>query len=204
MTEIDRDRDLGTSFQLAGGLSTTEEGLYSDARSSIATFGGGRINPLDPDPNDIDLQSLAHSLSNQCRWTGHVSSFYSVAEHCVLVSHIVPTLEALLHDGSEAYLSDLARPIKKAAGLGEVYLEVEAGLERAIAERFGFSPPPMSDEVRAADDAMLRQEAKQLLPHFGAIMSDPPLGTPKVNCWTPVEAKYEFIWRFRALGGVDG
>src|SRR3954471_11712639 len=118
------------------------DGLLRSSPATIFTYGGGTIEPLEPDPADIDIRAIAHSLSQQCRWTGHTSRFYSVAEHCVLTSRIERSLECLLHDASEAYLSDLARPVKKAPGLGDVYRECELALEQAIAERFNLTPPP--------------------------------------------------------------
>ncbi|GAF75851.1 unnamed protein product [marine sediment metagenome] len=70
---------------------------------------------------NINIQDIAHSLSLQCRFNGHISRFYSVAEHSVLVMRCVTEyislpksallLGALLHDGNECYVGDIARPI---------------------------------------------------------------------------------------------
>lgn len=171
------------------------------APSSIFTYGGGMIDPLSPNPDDITLEAVAHALANQCRWTGHVKRFYSVAEHSVLVSRIEPSLESLLHDASEAYLSDLARPVKHAPGLGDVYLECEERLERAIALRFSLTWP-WPKKVKQADDHMLCREAQYLVPHLGAIMPPAPIGTPIPRCWTPEEAETAFLRRFDQLGGT--
>jgi len=177
------------------------DGLFRNTPGMIATFGGGTIEPLDPDPADIDIHAIAHSLAQQCRWTGHTLHFYSVAEHCILASRITSTLECLLHDASEAYLSDLARPVKKAPGLGDVYQAAELRLEQAIAVRFGLRPPPMSREVKAADEAMLKREAQELVPHLGQIMAAPPKGTPLTRCWSPPAAEAFFLERYVELGG---
>jgi uncharacterized protein len=173
-----------------------EDGLVIGASDTIATFSGGWIRPLDPDPEDICIEDIAHALSSQCRFTGHTRRFYSVGEHAVLCSRIVPEgnrLEALLHDGSEAYLADLARPVKHAPGLGETYRAYEARLERAIALRFGTTYP-MSDAVRAADEAMLSSEIHALMPaEFSAMRALPPVETPVPQCWSPVRAEMEFL-----------
>lgn len=180
-----------------------KNGLLKGSPDSIATFGGGWFRPLDPDPELIEIEAIAHALANQCRWTGHVLNFYSVAEHAVLCSYIEPTLDCLLHDASEAYLSDLARPIKHAPGLGDVYRECEEKLEAAIAERFGLAPPPMSAAIKTADNAMLFREAWELVPHLGEMMPEPDEGTPHVQCWTPKRAKKEFLYRFKELSGAS-
>lgn len=179
-----------------------KEGLLKASPDSIATYGGGWFRPLDPDPELIEIEAIAHALGNQCRWTGHVLKFYSVAEHAVLCSYIEPTLDCLLHDASEAYLSDLARPIKHADGLGIVYRECEEKLEAAIAVRFGLAPPPMSAAIKAADNAMLFREAEELVPHLGEMMPTPDENTPRVQCWTPKRAKKEFLYRFKELSGT--
>jgi 5'-deoxynucleotidase YfbR-like HD superfamily hydrolase len=103
----------------------------------IQTFTGRQFWPLDPRPEDIELLDIAHALANKCRYTGHTRSFYSVAQHSVLVSEIVPAADAhwgLLHDASEAYLPDVARPVKRElAG----FQEIENRLMGCVAERDG-------------------------------------------------------------------
>src|SRR5690606_29748913 len=81
----------------------------------MQTFTGRRFWPLDPRPDEICIEDIAHALSMQCRYAGHCLSFYSVAEHSVLLSqHVAEPFRrwALLHDASEAYLVDVPRPIK--------------------------------------------------------------------------------------------
>ena len=81
----------------------------------IQTYTGRKFHPLDPAMTDFDLRDIAHSLSLLCRFNGHCLRFYSVAEHSVRVSRILPDdlkLWGLLHDAGEAYLTDLPRPVK--------------------------------------------------------------------------------------------
>ena len=180
-----------------------EDGLLKAKPATIYVYSGGTIDPLDPDPADIKLADIAHSLALQCRWTGHVTKRYSVAEHCVKASQITEDLETLMHDGSEAYLCDFARPLKQAPGFGELYLKYELVLEQAIAERFGLNPPPMSPATKYADDQMLFREAKVLVPMLGKEMPEPDPGTPQVECWGPEEAEEKFLERFYELGGTE-
>lgn len=165
----------------------------------IATYSGRKITPLNPDPADIDVEDIAHALANQCRFTGHVRKFYSVAQHSVLASTLVDdefALDALLHDASEAYLADIARPIKNMPGFGDVYHAAEQVLEEAVAERFG-TRFPMPPEVKVADNLMLWAEMRDLMPN------DPPDGVDmyekEVVPWTPARAEREFLNRFSDL-----
>jgi hypothetical protein len=174
------------------------DGLVKKTPSLIYTYGGGTFDPINPNPDEVDLEVVAHHLSNQCRWTGAVTRFYSVAEHCVLASMITPTLKCLLHDASEAYLSDIARPVKRSPEFS-AYMVIEDRLEKAIAEHFGLEMPMLSDGVKYADEAMLWQEAKTLVPHLGELMPDPPPETPTIWCWTPPQAKEFFLQRFKEL-----
>jgi len=131
------------------------------ATAYIETFTGKKFYPLWPIQEGIDIVDIAHALSNVCRYTGHCHYFYSVAEHCVRMSGVVPhefKMEALLHDASEAYLADIAGPIKPFL---PDYLKAERRLEVAIRRKFGL-PDEMSPEVKEADRRILVTEARDL------------------------------------------
>jgi hypothetical protein len=166
----------------------------------IATYSGVVFEPLNPDPSLIAIEDIAHALGNSCRFTGHVRRFYSVAQHSVMCADLVSPelrLTALLHDGSEAYLSDIARPIKMQPEFGDVYKKFEARLEEAIAERFGLVYPYPA-EVKWADNVMLRTEQRDLMPpafrHEG---EDYYPGT--IEPWAPDAAGAAFLHRFYEL-----
>lgn len=130
------------------------------------TAHGRRLFILEPDPAHIHIDDIAHALSNLCRFGGHVP-FYSIAQHSVLVSRIVPqqfALAGLLHDASEAYLGDVIRPLKRQLF---VYRDIERQWEDVIARRFrlgGSMPHTCSAEVKLADLVALATERRDLLP----------------------------------------
>lgn len=167
----------------------------------IATYTGNYIYPLHPDPEHIHIEDIAHSLSNQCRFTGHVKKFYSTAQHSVLCSYAVEDpayrLWALLHDAGEAYLSDIARPVKRQPEFS-YYAIVEDGLMDAVVERFGLSKElPMPPCVKVADNLLLWTEMRDLMPN------DPPTGSEtldtEIDPWTPEYAERAFLARYEAL-----
>ena len=47
----------------------------------LQTVSGRRVNPFDPDPDQIDIGDIGRALANQCRFGGHCRVFYSVAQH---------------------------------------------------------------------------------------------------------------------------
>lgn len=169
----------------------------------IATYTGRRITPLDPNPLDIDPMDIAHSLAHQCRFTGHVKEFYSVAQHSYMVSTLVPAeyaLWGLLHDASEAYISDIARPVKKAEPFGSFYKAAEDVLTLAICERFGLEGgPELPPPVEKADNLMLWAEMRDLMPN------DPPDGVEmyaeEVVPWSPSKSKSFWLRRYGELTG---
>ena len=128
--------------------------------SFIQTFTGKAVNPLDIELTSIDLIDIAHALSNICRFTGHVRSFYSVAQHSVLVSqHTEDEMWGLLHDASEAYLCDVARPVKHQL---PQYKAIEHSLMSRIARRYHLTEH-MPADVKDVDNRMLVTERRDLL-----------------------------------------
>jgi uncharacterized protein len=167
----------------------------------IQLASGRQFWPLDPQHHDIEIRDIAHALARQCRFTGHVRSFYSVAEHSVHVSHIcnpADALAALLHDASEAYLVDIPRPLKRLPEFAR-YLEIEARLQAVIFERFGLSPE-MPRSVKVADDAQLDAEARSLMwPLHRDWKLTGALGGITPAAWTPDYAECQFLKRFLEL-----
>lgn len=162
------------------------------------TMSGAQYWPLDPDPEDVRLDDIAHGLAYQCRFNGHVRDFYSIAQHSVLVSEIVPPEHAmwgLMHDAAEAYIGDMIRPLKLHM---PQYREIEALNMRAICERFGLDAvePP---EVKAADNVLLMTERRDLLakpPKPWTERAEPAKW--RIVPWPPRYARDQFLARFRA------
>jgi hypothetical protein len=168
----------------------------------IQTYSGRQFWPLDPRVEDVHLEDIAHALSNVCRYTGHVREFYSVAEHSVHVSWSCEPEDALwglLHDASEAYLADMARPVKQNM---PVYVAAERLVMRAICERFGLDPvePP---SVKVADNVLLFTEKRDLMSECVVpwCWSVEPLAYV-IEPWSPKEAKRRFLERFTELTSV--
>jgi len=131
----------------------------------IKTFTGKFINVFDPKPEHINIVDIAHALSHTCRFSGHTTVFYSVAAHSIWCEEFVQDepveirLHALLHDASEAYLTDMPSPIKQKL---PQYIELEKSLMKAIYRKFGLDDD-MPPAVKAADHAALEYEEKFLL-----------------------------------------
>jgi hypothetical protein len=167
----------------------------------IGTFSGIHFWPLLPNPDDIVIEDIAHALAHQCRFGGHASKFYSVAEHSVHVSELcLPehALWGLLHDASEAYLVDLPRPLKQLPEFAP-YREAERRLQRAVAVRFGL-PPYQPASVTEADDTMLWIEARSLLGSAAVeVVRDERPPFEITDPLPPVEAERLFLSRYKEL-----
>ena len=109
--------------------------------SYITTVTGKHFDPMDPGNQEFDIVDIAHALSLICRGNGHIRFFYSVAQHSIACAEEAIArgyspeviLGCLLHDASEAYLSDVTRPVKKEL---PQYLMAEEKLQRAIWQHF--------------------------------------------------------------------
>jgi len=166
----------------------------------MQTFTGRQFYPMDPHPNDVDPLDIAHALSLLCRYNGHVTRFYSVAEHCILMSRAVApdhALWALLHDATEAYVGDMIRPLKRSM---PDYRAAEDQVMRAIAARFGIADA-MPAEVHEADSRILLTERDALMRpsgHAWGIDGLEPLPVEIIG-WPPRVAEREYLARLAEL-----
>lgn len=171
----------------------------------IQIYSGKKFFPLDPNENDLNIEDIAHALSNQCRFAGHVREFYSVAQHSVLVSlDCCPenALAGLLHDASEAYLVDLPRPLKQSGGF-EFYNEAERNLMAAIERKFGLTGHCWQS-IHESDMRVFAAECRDLMsplhPEFD-VGGFAPIDD-RIEPLTPKEAKQLFLLRYNEL--TDG
>ena len=174
--------------------------------SEIMTYTKKMFDPLHPNAELIDIEDIAHALSMLCRANGHFKSFYSVAQHSINCMKEAEArgcsdriqLACLLHDASEAYLSDVTRPVK--AELPQ-YKEIEAPLQETIWNK--WLGEPLTEEERKQvfdiDDAILAHEFLNLM---GEKITDP---IPEI-CSVPQFAfagfdacKQQFLQLFRQL-----
>lgn len=164
----------------------------------IRTYSGKYINVLDPHLPDIDVEDIAHVLSMQCRFGGNLYNFYSIAQHCCIMYDLAVTpankKAALLHDASEAYLMDIACPIKRAL---KDYKKIEDRFMNIIAEKYMFQYP-LNDFVNGLDRYMLEQEWQQLMIDKNKMLVIDVL--PKAYpLWDSKMAKREFLFRFMEI-----
>lgn len=176
--------------------------------SWIITYTGRRFDVLDPRPQDVSIEDIAHALSLLCRFAGHTRRFYSVAQHCVLVSEIVPekcALAGLLHDAAEAYIGDTISPLK--AALPDIK-PIEARIRAAVHARFGLVWPldvEANSLIKYADLAALATERRELIKAhpdpWPCLEGIQPLNVyaRAFTPWNAEHAEWVFQKRFAAL-----
>jgi uncharacterized protein len=113
-------------------------------QNAILTYTNTLFYPLAPQTAEVKIEDIAHALSQMCRANGHFKTFYSVAQHSINCAHEARVrglsgktqLACLLHDASEAYISDITRPVK--CYLDE-YRKIEHNLQQVIYLKFGIA-----------------------------------------------------------------
>lgn len=167
----------------------------------IQTYSGKIINFTDPDISQIDIIDIAQGLSQVCRFSGQSRHFYSVAQHSVLVSKVVPEfkLQALLHAATEAYMGDVPGPLKQ---LCPDYKKYENKLWSAISKKFGV-PEFESKALKEADFRMLMTEKEYVFRYrtdWGNFERDfPPYGNVQIENMSSVKSYNFFMNRFDEL-----
>lgn len=170
--------------------------------ATIQTFTGRYVQPLAMSVDDVDIRDIAHALSNVCRFQGHVREFYSVAQHSVLCSRLVPAgfaLAALLHDSPEAYICDFSGPLKRDTELGRLYKEMELAVAAVIEDAAGLEHGAFDDpDVKRADWAILQVEGRDLMPQNDWARDDILAGMV-IDPWSPRRSRHEFMERYEEL-----
>lgn len=174
--------------------------------SQILTHKGIMFDPIHPQVELIDIEDIAHALALLCRANGHFRTFYSVGMHCINCAAEAAArgydrevqLACLLHDASEAYLSDVTRPVKQVM---PQYLQIEAPLQEMIWEKWLGHPLQEQQRIRvfAIDDAVLYREFETLM---GArLVENPPALLAEPRCEFPgfQETEAEFLRLFLEL-----
>ena len=182
-----------------------------ESKFVIQTRHGNQFDPKTSKISHIDINDIAHALSNICRYTGHTRRFYSVAEHSVLTYRLAAfhwpnDLEVqwacLLHDATEAYIGDISTPLKQ---LLPNFNEIEKILAESIADEFNIKTTrDIQRKVKQVDKEALATEAKVLfskvddwkaLEGVNTYNHLLPLGFPN----TPEESRDSFLEVFKSL-----
>jgi 5'-deoxynucleotidase YfbR-like HD superfamily hydrolase len=179
-------------------INPTEDNMW------ISLLSGGKFNYTRPEDSEVEIEDIASALSNVCRFSGHLPCFYSVAQHLVNTSRIVPpefAFTALMHDTAEAFTNDLPTPLKWTL---PVFKELEVKIESAMANRFGFQYP-YPEQVKLADTQMLLLEKNYVKldnaewTYYNDIEFEHLVDRVDLKGWQPVRAKREFMERFEEL-----
>lgn len=192
------DLCAGIVAQLAPAGSAVLE-QCQDAHT-ITTYCGHVFSFLAPEKCVLDIEDIAHALANECRFGGHVAHFYSVAQHSLLVSQIVPPQDALaglLHDAAEAYVKDIPKPLKR---LLPDYAAIERRVEAEVFRRFGLDAK-LPDSVKYADQVLQATEQRDLRGATAALRIGAgvrPLPT-RLFPMSSLVAKRMFLQRYREL-----
>lgn len=130
----------------------------------------------------FDIEIIARSLSNQCRWAGHTKTWFSVAEHSVLVCDFMSgSLAGLLHDASEFIFGDIPGPIKHQF---PDLVTAEQVLQQRIYDYYGVESV---SGIKEADQKAAEIELDRLVNIENPIV------------WRPNRARKEFLKRFEAM-----
>lgn len=170
---------------------------------TILLFSGEYFDFEDPERSLFDIHDIARGLSHICRFAGQCSRFYSVAEHSVYVSQIVPIEHAfagLMHDAAEAFVGDMAKPLKV---MCPDYSAIEKRVERAVLDRFGLTLP-LPPQVKEADIIMLATEQQQIMRNRDdwEYTRGRQVAEIEIKCLDPDDAYRLFVERFRHLRGA--
>jgi hypothetical protein len=196
-----REPSIGDEPQATPKILDTDTAYR--AVSFIQTYTGRAFWPLKPAAEALSIIDIAHALSNQCRYSGHVKFFYSVAQHCCLLAahvsknHGTPEqcLQILMHDAAEAYLVDIPRPVKQFMPQYRIW---DKAINDTVRQWMGWADLPILDFQDDLDSRVIVDERAALLGgslDWGHRMR--PVGV-HITKWTPEMAEKQFLLQYAA------
>ena len=173
--------------------------------TTIMTRAGTYFDLAAPTPDMVSVYDIAWALSMTCRYGGHCTEFYSVAQHSVLVADVAPDdlkMAALFHDAAEAYVGDVVKPLKD---LVPEFKPIEQRIMGAICSHFGI---PYEDtkhpKIKEIDMRMLRTEQLHITPvpdHvWPGFENSHPYGDVDVKPWSQETAFRRFLEAYGRYG----
>lgn len=176
----------------------------------MLTASGRRWPLTDPGPSDVHWPDIADALAKLCRFNGHCTTFYSVAQHSVFVAELLPPElrpYGLLHDAHEAFLGDIHRPMQLAmdqiaAGAIPMLRTLETAHDQAIHAAACLDwpiPESIRTQIKHADLVALATERRDLM--ADSPLWDQPLPDPsprRINAWNWTRAHETFLDRLHA------
>ncbi len=177
------------------GFVTVDRAKYYETDGETVGFGGDSYNLLNFDAKHINVEKMAHSLSQQVRYIGNIYGFYSIAQHSWYIAHnflvrgeIDKALQGLFHDGSEHFVSDVQAPLKRLIQRdSKIFQQIEPDIEAKIAAHFGFKYP-YDEDVMAVDKNMAIWELENMIKNNNFN-----------DYWLPEKAKAMFINMYKMI-----
>jgi hypothetical protein len=191
---------------------TNSPGVHRIIGPTIMLGSGTYFDYESPETSEMTIEDYAYGLAGEHRFSSQTAQrstgkrcFYTVAEHCVRMSYIVPKgfeYAALMHEGGEPTCGDMNGPLKS---LCPEFKAIEKRCERASFARFGVE---MSDPalIKHFDLVMLATEKRDLMPgadqhEWAWVQGVFPHPDVIVPWGSPQEAADHFLARWRELTG---
>lgn len=185
--------------------------VFGCFNNTIKVAAGHLVDLVNPDPETIDIKSIAAALSKICRYGGHCHMFYSVAEHSIHATAMAASdgfggdalVAVFLHDAAEAYVGDMVKPLKVTM---PQYWDAEQRITRAIESKFSVQFKPFQDTIKRYDRIMLKAEKTSMWPND----SNPWFGLSETEdrkihfgFWDPSYAEMQFLAMAKTLQLVE-
>ena len=166
----------------------------------MCTYTGLQVNPMNIQDEDIRPEDIAPALSLLCRGGGHMKQLYTVGQHCLNCANEAKArgwntriiFACLLHDASEAYISDIIRPVKQHL---KTYITIEETILRTIYQHYGLGVLSQEEQnqVKKIDNALLNYEMPRLM-NLPYSLPEPELAsTPDLTLKQPQETEKQYL-----------